>query len=511
MRTLGTLLGIVVVGAICVSGMAAATALAAPAPAQAATVAMTIVIQDQVPLRAAPRDSAQQLATLWQGEAVEIRSERMDYVQVWDYRRERGGYVRASQLRRIGTAAEDAQALMGVVRHLRETSGSEALGVGYTAAWLQAAPASVVTTAAGAEAFDALGTFADRLARRASGSGQMSKAAEATLAAHLEVATHYGVRFTSFEREGRMQICYDGDALRRVLSLPAKPEQQARAVIGLTRPACISPDAQGGELLAIDEWRADVLNRVDVGGLSPYLRNRVQMRRASVWSGLAFQYARRDGADSHAAMQAAQRAIAELAGVSRENLPDDDLSLYNDVAMRVSASRWAAESAKPMTAGALPILQTVAGEPGQTCVLVVDAKHDARNPLARRCTYGIVWNASATRNREGNALAVAVQTMSSWRELWVVRKVGAGWSFDVLPPAAVNPDVGYIEFAGWVPGGKQILVAREARGDGRYKRSFEVLNLESLNAQRQASDPGLLVAFRSWQDPSWKRHTLSLR
>jgi hypothetical protein len=506
-KTLSAVLSIVIVGAICISGMAAATVLAAPVP----TPATAIIIQDQTPLRAASRDSAQQQATLWQGDAVEIRGERMDYVQVWDYRRERGGYVRASQLRRIGTAPEDAEALMGVVRYLRETAGSEALGIAYTAAWLQAAPAHMINGAAGAEAFDALGNFADRLARRASGNAQLSKAAEATLAAHLEVAGRYGIKFNSFERDGRMQICYDGEALRRVLSLPSWPEQQARAVIALTRPACINPDLKASEALALDEWRADVLNRVEVAGLPAYLRNRVQMRRASVWSGLAFQYARRDGADSRTAMAAAQRAIAELGGISKTDLPDDDQSLYNDVAMRVSASRWAAESARPLPAQNQPVLQTVAGEAGQTCLLLVDAKHDAKNPLAKRCTYGIVWLASATRNREGNALAVAVQTLGSWRELWVAKKNSDGWAFDVLPPAAVNPDVGYVEFAGWVPGGKQVLVAREARGDGKYKRSFEVLNLESLTTQKLASDPGLLAAFRSWQDPSWKRQTLSLR
>ncbi|MDE2600534.1 MAG: hypothetical protein KGL40_13015 [Rhodocyclaceae bacterium] len=490
--------------------------MAAPAATTAAAaVGTAIVIQDQAPLRAAPRDSAQQQATLWQGDAVEIRGERMDYLQVWDYRRERGGYVRASQLRRIGGAPEDADALMGVVRYLRETAGSEALGIAYAAAWLQAAPASMIKSPSGAEAFDALGNFADRLARRASGNAQMSKAAEATLAAHLEVAARYGIKFSSFERDGRMQICYDGDALRRVLSMPASPEQQARAVIALTRPACINPDLKASEALALDEWRADVLSRVEIIGLSAYLKNRVQMRRASVWSGLAFQYARRDindgGADSRAAMAAAQRAIAEFAGVVKADLPDDDQSLYNDVAMRVSASRWAAESAKPASAANQPAVQAVAGEPGQTCLLLVDAKHDAKNPLARRCTYGIVWLASATRNREGNALAVAVQTMSGWRELWVAKRGGDGWTFDVLPPAAVNPDVGYVEFAGWVPGGKQILVARESRGDGKYKRSFEVLSLDSLTTQKQASDPALLAAFRSWQDPSWKRQSLSLR
>ena len=72
------------------------------APLATAMAAATgIVVRDQTSLRAAPRDGAQLQALLWQGEVVEIRGERLDYLQVWDYRRERGGFVRANQIRRL--------------------------------------------------------------------------------------------------------------------------------------------------------------------------------------------------------------------------------------------------------------------------------------------------------------------------------------------------------------------------------------------------------------------------
>jgi hypothetical protein len=73
-------------------------------------------------------------------------------------------------------------------------------------------------------------------------------------------------------------------------------------------------------------------------------------------------------------------------------------------------------------AGNRPTLLTEPGAPGETCVLLVDAQHSAKAPLLRRCTYGVVWAASASTNREGTAVALAVQPMEGWRELWVLRK-----------------------------------------------------------------------------------------
>lgn len=477
------------------------------AAAAAIALSAAIVTTDHAVLRAAPRDSAQQQAQLWQGELLEVRGERMDYLQVWDHRRERGGFVRASQVRRTALAAAEAPELLAVLRFVRETPGSESLGIGLAAAYLKAAPAEALRGEAGIEALDALGTLADRLAHRASWGATLSKTAQAAVAAQLEVAAHYGVNFRSAEREGRMQICYDGEALRRVLAMAAKPQQQARAVLALTRPECVDPALQPLQRAQVDQWRAEVLDRVDANALPGYLKNRVHMRRAAAWSTVAYQRTRQ-GLPAEAA---AQRALAELGGVGKSELPEADAGAWADAAMRVGASRWAALPAAAAPIGPRPSVLAVPGQPGETCVLLVDAKNGADRPLARRCTYAVVWPQSASLNREGNALALAVQPMEAWRELWLFRKEAGGWSVSVLPPAASAPELGYAEFAGWVPGGKQVLVAREARAQDRHKRSFEVMRLDTLSAERQAGDPTVLGPFQRWQDAGWKRTTVSLR
>ena len=65
------------------------TASGEPMMLAAALTTLAIVTQDQVPLRAAPDKNAPQHAMLWQGDNLEIRGARQDYLQVYDHRHER--------------------------------------------------------------------------------------------------------------------------------------------------------------------------------------------------------------------------------------------------------------------------------------------------------------------------------------------------------------------------------------------------------------------------------------
>ncbi len=482
-----------------------------------------LVVQDGTPLRGAARSAGTPLALLGQGELLELRGARLDYLQVWDPQRERGGFVRAGFVRPLTLQPDEAPELLALVRFLRDRPGSEALGLGFAAAYLKAAPAGTIT----AEAFDAMGTMAERLAWRANtaAAAQAARPGEPGVAAQLEVAAGLGVRFDSIEREGGVTLCYDGDAFRHVLALSPTPEQAARAVLALTRHDCIAPLMPPLLRWQLDQSRAALLTRLAGADLPAYLRNRLRLREAGVWSALAFEDGRRllvEGGAPTAGLpavaaadvqQAGERALAALAGVDKGELADDDQSAYTDAAMRVGASRWAAEPAIE-AAGAGLRVATQAGAPGETCVLLLDAKHAAANPLARRCTFATVWTASARANANGTALGLAVQPLATWRELWVFRATPAGWTVQVLPPSTEASGVGYVEFAGWVPGTGELLAAREVRDPAhgnRPARTYELLDGLTLATERSADAPGSLKAFARWQDPAWKRVTVSLR
>jgi hypothetical protein len=221
-----------------------------------AALAMTValVVQDQAPLRASAHDSAPRQAALTQGDWLEVRGERQGYLQVYDHRRERPGYVRPSVVRRYAVDEATAPKLGTLVEYLEDMPGAESLGIGYAALFLRAAPPSAI----GPEIFDAIGTMADRLARRAS--ARTAKAGDA-VAAQIETAESYGVHFTSFDKQGQTRVCYDGEAWKRVLSLGGTGNARARAALGLSDPACLDPALGPTEALAVTKAQAAARSR----------------------------------------------------------------------------------------------------------------------------------------------------------------------------------------------------------------------------------------------------------
>jgi hypothetical protein len=419
-----------------------------------------IVLRDGTPLRPAASGAVRPHTLLAQGETLEVRGERLEYLQVYDYRRERGGYVRASQVRRLALTPEEAPELLAVLRFLVASPGNEPLGIAFAAAYVEAAPPEALNGAAGIEALDAFGTLAERLARSSR--------------RDLDVVTRYGVRFVTVERNGALRLCYDGAAFRRLLAMGSSDEQRARAALALTAPECQPSDPPPLERRDRDEWRAQVLDAMNDAPLPGTLRQRVLARRASVWASLAWQRARLGG-DAHAA---AERALLSLEAIDRAQLAEADQRAYREAAVRVHASRWALAAAPSPVPGSAPHIVTLPGEDGRTCVLLVDRAHGMANPLARRCTYAVVWTASATLNREGTALALAVQPTDAWRELWIFRRTKAAWKLSIVPPAASNPEVGYAEFAGWARDGR-MRIAREAIADGRLTRSLRPVRIHT--------------------------------
>ena len=509
----------------------------------AAILLVAIVAEDPAVMRNAPRDDAAPQATLWRGDWLEVRGEKAGFLQVYDHRHERPGFIRPAIVRVHRLDEASAPELRAVVRFLRDASGSESLGIGYAALYLRAAPAGDDPS----EVFAAIGTMASRLARRASARRADGRdvllpgasPAASTVAAQIEVAESYGVHFRSVDPllgGGRARLCYDGDAWERVLSARAAPPlERALAALFFAGGECLDPALPAAERRAWNDRRVQALDAVDPAAapgipasIPPSLGGRVRLRRAEALAWRAFDEARRAGAGEPAA-RAEAAAIRELALVDRGLLAPEDLETYDDVAVRVGASRFAAEAgpARPSAARRTTITVGARGD-GETCVRVVEVSGNPSRVLAERCTYGVVWLNSLRWSPAGNIATMAVQPLPAWTELWVIQRgptpantnatapgtppaSAPAWSIEPLVPATVEPEAGYVEAAGFSPDGAHLLVVREARGIGHPPRRFQMLSVPALTVEKQASTADKLLSFKRWSAASWRAGTLALR
>lgn len=487
-------------------------------PAPKAQLAM--VISEPVSLRAAASDKANQQTLLHAGDLLELRGERLDFLQVYNYRAERAGFVRKTQVKPISEDPAAAPELLAIVDFLQDAPGQEALGLGYVAAYLRAAEAKSID----ARPFSAMGKMAERLARRANQS--LPGASENTLAQQIEVAKALGVNMQQFERNGRMVLCYDGEAYRQVLAMPADATAKAEAALGLTRPDCINPDLNPLARAQLDAWRLAQLQQVPIAGLPGFIKNRLYMRQAGVWASQVVHLQRQQAPTAQWVL-AAQNALDALASVNKHELAASDSETFAEAAIRTAA---VAQGVIPAAAGPIALtpktapkankpnaisFELTAGEPGQTCLRLYNqtarSSDQPMQALIERCTYAHIWAQSAVINPTATAVAVSVLAQDGWQELWVFKRGGDTWSLSVLPPAFDGLDIGYVEFAGWVPGDEFMLVAREARSNGKLQRSFEQIRLADLQTHKRADKPEALSLFYRFQDPLWQRQTLSLR
>lgn len=479
----------------------------------ALALTVALVTQDQTPLRALAHDNAPRQTALTSGDWLEVRGEAQGYLKVYDHRRERPGYVRPGQVHVYEAVEGSAPALGAVVDYLRDAPGQESLGIGYVALYLRVARPEAV----GPSVFDSLGTMAERLGRRAS--VRVAQPGDASLAAEIEVAESYGVHFASVTREGMTQICYDGEAFRRVLALGGTGMARARAALALTDPRCLDPSLGATPALAVTKWQSEVLASVDPALLDVEVpastRARLRLRRSIVSSELAF-FAARVG-DVAAAKDAAETSKHELALADRALLADEDRAAYEEAALRASTVRWAGEPTPTKVPGSGISVEIVAGEPGQTCVRL---KTIGAQPF-EHCTYGVVWPSSVRIAPHDAAVALVVVPMEGWSELLVLHPGANGWIADTLAPAALDPDVGYVEVAGFSADGQHLLAVREARASGPLgsphtlapwiRKVYQTVTLADLHVEKEVTVLANLPPAKRWDTADWKRGTLALR
>jgi hypothetical protein len=278
---------------------------------------------------------------------------------------------------------------------------------------------------------------------------------------------------------------------------------------------CRDPVQPPAEARLWNDRRLRALESIDFAAaraLPASLGGRVRLRHAEALAWRAFDEARQ--AHAEAASRAEAAAVRELALCDRGVLAPEDLDLYDETAVRVASSRWATET-PPQQKDSRARKTTVsfaARAPGETCVRVTDGAADKAPLLGERCTFGVVWPSALRWAPSGDLATLVVQPLAAWTELWVLRRAVDGtWGFDTLTPAATDPDLGYVESAGFSPDGGRLLVVREVRAAGHISRRFQVLLTEALSVEKWASSADKLVAFKRWSAPSWRSGTLALR
>ena len=448
-----------------------------------------------------------------------MRGERLDYLQVWDHRRERGGFVEASQVRRTalgrrrGARAAGGAALRARgagrrgARH-RRRRGLSAGGAGRDAArrgrrrgvrrarhawpigWRSASSAGAAPGDAGPSRGGARGAPRSRDAATAS-------------------------TFASFERDGAMRICYDGEAFRRVLALPAEPQQQRARRARPDAARVHRPGAAGRERAAARRAGAPTCSTASTPAELPATlaqpgrdAPRRRLERARLPARAPRRAAAAAGGGAARAGRAGRRRRAASSPTTTRPATTTPRSASAPRAGRRRRRRRGAGAAQACASSPSP------GEPGETCVLLVDAKRERRR--AARAALHLRRSSGRGRRRSTAKAMRSRSRCSRWRpgassgcsaaraarlgdrRCCRRRRVRPAWATPSSP-------------AGCRAAGRCWSRARRAAKAGP-KRSFEVVRPRRRSAPsarpatRRCSAP-----FQRWQDPAWKRETVSMR
>ena len=495
-----------------------------PLPLLAVVVAL--VVQDQTPLRAAAHDDAPRQTTLSPGDWLEVRGERQGYLAGLRPPARAPG-LRAARRRCAATRStrRRRRSSRAIVDFLRDAPGQESLGIGYAALYLRAAPAQRGRRRA---CFDALGDDG-RAARRGARRRACAKAGRRDAGGADRGGRELRrARSRSFEQRGaharllrRRGVPARAGARRR----PAAA--RARAALGLTDPRVRRPARGPTAALDAGEVAGERARRRSTSARAAARRRPADVQRAPPAAAIGdaggarvLRGARR--ATRRSPGRRARRRSASSQLVDRSELADEDRLAYDEAALRVGDR---AVGRRAGVAGARSVRARRRARRGR-------ARPDVRAPApSRRSAAGGALRAlhlrvrvavvgarraARRRGRDGRAAAASGGASCS---CFVRRE--HGWTADSMTPAAIDPELGYVELAGFSPDGTRLLVVREARASGPLgsphtlapwiEKRFQVLAVDGLRVEKQSSSLAGFPTFKRWQSPEWARATLANR
>ncbi len=485
----------------------------------ALAVTVALVVQDQAPLRAAAHENAPRQTMLTAGDWLEVRGEQLGFLQVYDHRRERPGYVRTATVRSYGRRRDRGAEARGARRVPARRAGR-----GVARHRLRRA-----LPAGGAGRRRSAPRSSTRSGRWRSGSAsgasaRVARAGDGSLAAQLEVAESYGVHFVSFERKRRDAASATTARRSAACSRSAGRGRRGSAPrSGLTDRRCVGPRARHD--------RGSGAREVAVGGAGRRGPREARSGGSRVRTRAPAPPSLHRPVRPRCPRGAGRRPPRRAAGV-------------RDGQARARARgpvRPRRRRPPHVRRGRAPIrVRPLGGRAPPRAVSICHGRrrdwppaHPARRacvsglarlrrpPRSSTARTGVVWPSSVRVAPHDAAVVMAVELLPGWSELLVLHATPSGWTADTITPAALDPDIGYVELAGFSPDGSHLLVVREARASGPLgaphtlapwiRHVYDVVGTADLHVEKEVSSLREVPASRRWETAEWRKRTLALR